>query len=392
MVGDFADGVVLTPEGWPLSIDFRRPGSPRQPLQRLYRDPAGDLFYRPADGNDVRYFVAVDRDERGVASLRGRSRQYPKWLAADLEVPPALDGRVRALAERLGGGKDPADAAIDIERWLGTALRYTRELPGDVADPIADFLFVRRAGHCELFSSAMVLMLRSLGIPARNVTGYFGGRRTEAGYYAVRAGDAHSWVEVYFPDAGFVRFDPTPAAARGSVQEGAWARALLFWDGLQQRWRAFIVDYDLLAQAQAMRRLGQLLAETGRRLAGKGGSAGRFGPAALGAALLAVGVVGAGLMRRLRLCSLSRATLTADQARAVSLWRAAKATLRRAGIQVSPATTPGELARRLPAAAEVAVPYARARWGAAPLSAADARLALGRLRKALLQPGRPREI
>src|SRR5207302_2040651 len=139
-----------------------------------------------------------------------------------------------------------------VERWLATALRYTRDLPGDVADPIADFLFVRRAGHCELFSSAMVLMLRSLGIPARNVTGYFGGRRTDAGYYAVRAGDAHSWVEVYFPDAGYVRFDPTPASERGGRQEGFQARMVLLWDSLQQRWRAFVVDYDLVSQAQAV--------------------------------------------------------------------------------------------------------------------------------------------
>src|SRR5205085_7955126 len=130
---------------------------------------------------------------------------------------------------------DPADAAAAIARWLATALRYTRDLPGDVADPIADFLFVRRAGHCELFSSDLVLMLRSLGIPARNVTGYFGGRRSDAGYYAVRAGDAHSWVEVYFPDVGFVRFDPTPPSSRGSRQDGLWARAVLYWDALQQR-------------------------------------------------------------------------------------------------------------------------------------------------------------
>src|SRR5205823_4552676 len=181
LLGLFADGVVLTPEGWPLSVDFRRPGSPRPAAQRLYRNATGDLFYQPVDGSDLRYFVAVDRDEPELRALRGRGARYPQWLAADLEVPSTLDARVRALAQRLGGGKDPADAAAAIESWLGTALRYTRDLPGEVADPIADFLFVRRAGHCELFSTAMVLMLRALGIPARNVTGYFGGRRTDAG-------------------------------------------------------------------------------------------------------------------------------------------------------------------------------------------------------------------
>ncbi|OLC74970.1 MAG: hypothetical protein AUH83_09080, partial [Deltaproteobacteria bacterium 13_1_40CM_4_68_19] len=272
VVGQFTDGVVFTPEGWPLGVDFRRPGSPRQ----LYRNVEGDLFYQPVDGGDVRYTVAADLDEPAPGGLRGRGQRYPSWVEADLAVPASLDARVHALAKRLGGGKDPADAAAAIERWLATALRYSRELPGDVADPIADFLFARRAGHCELFSSAMVLMLRSLGIPARNVTGYFGGRRTDAGYYAVRAGDAHSWVEVYFPDAGYVPFDPTPASARGSRQEGIGARMVLLWDSLQQTWRAFVVDYDLVSQTQAMRRIGQILHETGQRLAGRDGATGRL--------------------------------------------------------------------------------------------------------------------
>src|SRR5207302_8803622 len=299
VIGQFTDGVVFTPEGWPLAIDFRRPGSPRPAARQLYRNAAGDLFYQPVDGGDVRYTVAADPDEPVPGGLHGRGQRYPSWVEADLAVPASLDARVRALAKRLGGGKDPADAAAAIERWLATALRYTRELPGDVADPIADFLFARRAGHCELFSSAMVLMLRSLGIPARNVTGYFGGRRTDAGYYAVRAGDAHSWVEVYFPGAGFVRLDPTPASARGSTQEGLRARAILFWDGLQQRWRAFVVDYDLITQARAMRRLAQLVEETGRRLAGKDNApAGRARLAATALAVVLVGARAMGLVRR----------------------------------------------------------------------------------------------
>ena len=386
VVGTFADGVVLTPEGWPLSVDFRRPGSPRPPAQRLYRNASGDLFYQPVDGSDLRYFVAVDRDEPELRSLRGRGGQYPQWLVADLEVPPALDDRVRSLAQRLGGGKDPADAAAAIERWLETALRYTRELPGEVGDPIADFLFVRRAGHCELFSSAMVLMLRSLGIPARNVTGYFGGRRTDAGYYAVRAGDAHSWVEVYFPGAGFVRFDPTPASARGSTQEGLRARAILLWDGLQQRWRAFVVDYDLVTQARAMRRLAQLVDETGRRLAGKGNaSAGRSRMAAAVVACLLIGSVVILLQRRGggRRGRRGELALTADQERAVRLWRSARVMLVRAGIEVAAAATPRELARRLPTVAEVAILYAEARWGGAHLPISTMRAALARLRAAL---------
>ena len=282
---------------------------------------------------------------------------------------------MRALARRLGEGKDPADAAAAIERWLAAALRYTRELPGEVQDPVADFLFVRRAGHCELFSSAMVLMLRVLGIPARNVTGYFGGRATDAGYYAVRAGDAHSWVEAYFPEIGFVRFDPTPPSGRGSLQESAWARMVLFWDALEQRWRALVVEYDLISQAQAMRRMGQLLTETGRRLSGKAGTAGRLRlVAGTLLVLLLAGALGLGVRRFRRRDRPGRPpALTADQKRALRLWRAARARLRRAGIHASPGTTPGELARKAPGAGELAAAYARARWGGARLSGREAR-------------------
>jgi protein-glutamine gamma-glutamyltransferase len=382
VVGQFADGVVFTPEGWPFAVDFRQPGSPRPAARRLYRNASGDLFHQPVDGSDVRYSVAADVEEPDPGRLRGRGRRYPAWVDADLAVPASLDARVRALADRLGGGKDPADAAVAIERWLATALRYTRDLPGGVPDPIADFLFVRRAGHCELFSSAMVLMLRSLGIPARNVTGYFGGRRTDAGYYAVRAGDAHSWVEVYFPDAGYVRFDPTPASARGSQQEGIQARLVLLWDSLQQRWRAFVVDYDLVSQGQAMRRIGQLLQETGRRLSGRDGGRGRLrGAIAVAGGVLVSAAVIAWLRRQRGRARLSQERkLTPDQRRAAALWRGGRRLLRGAGVEITLGTTPGELARRVPAAAELVRAYAGARWGGGRLAPGVARAILRELR------------
>jgi hypothetical protein len=109
-------------------------------------------------------------------------------------------------------------------------------------------------------------------------------------------------------------------------------------------------------------------------------------------ALLAGAAIAVALLRRLRPGAFARRPLTPDQVRAVRMWRAAKVTLRRAGIEVLPSTTPGELARRLPAVAALAIPYARARWGSAPLSAADARSVLGRLRASLLQPAGARDI
>ena len=92
---------------------------------------------------------------------------------------------------------------------------YTLNLtgkPGD--DPLAHFLFETRAGHCEYFASAMTIMLRTLGIPTREVNGFLPGEYNDlGGDYIVRASDAHSWVEVYFPGNGWMTFDPTPPAA-----------------------------------------------------------------------------------------------------------------------------------------------------------------------------------
>ena len=390
-VSGFSDGVVLTPEGWPMGVDFHRPlnASGRQP--HLLVNASGDLFYTPVDVGDLHYTVTADTEEPRRATLRGRGAEYQPWLQVDLAVPRNLDPRVAALARQLGGGKDPADAAAAIESYLASKLGYTRELPGEVRDPIADFLFDRKKGHCELFSSAMVLMLRSLGIPARNVTGYYGGQLTAGGYYAVRAGDAHSWVEVYYPGVGFVRYDPTPAGDRGGQLDTLWARTVLVWDAVQQRWRAFIVDYDLISQAQAMRRIGALINEAGRRLSGKAGTAPRLRAALLGLLGLAVVAALALALRRVRLPQLSsrgrRAPLDADQRRALDLWRRARRQLQRAGLEVAPSWTPHEAARRAgsPAAEELASAWAATRWGGAPLPAETARALLRKLDAELAQ-------
>ena len=110
-------------------------------------------------------------------------------------------------------------------------------------DPIANFLFERKQGHCEYFASSMAVMLRTLGIPSRVVNGF----RTDefndiTGNYVVRAKDAHAWVEAYFPGYGWQTFDPTPAGNRGTPQ--GWARLALYVDAMASFWRDWIVSYD----------------------------------------------------------------------------------------------------------------------------------------------------
>ncbi len=130
---------------------------------------------------------------------------------------------------------------------------YTLNLtgkPGD--DPLAHFLFETRAGHCEYFASAMAIMLRTLGIPTREVNGFLPGEYNDvAGDYIVRASDAHSWVEVYFPGTGWMTFDPTPPGAESDG--GLLSRLGEYMDWFELTWNEWIINYDFAHQVQLAR-------------------------------------------------------------------------------------------------------------------------------------------
>ena len=121
-------------------------------------------------------------------------------------------------------------AAQKLASWLQSEYTYTLELGGDVADPLMEFLFVRKAGHCEHFATALTLMLRTQGFQARLATGFFGGERV-GDEYLVRAGDAHAWTHVLVPGRGFVTVDATPPAFRASQSAGAAGVAHLLLRG-----------------------------------------------------------------------------------------------------------------------------------------------------------------
>jgi hypothetical protein len=162
-----------------------------------------------------------------------------------LQLPP-LDPRISQLAQQATRDAPTAyDKAAAIETYLRTQFGYTLELPSPMpADPIAHFLFERRKGHCEYFASAMTVMLRSLGIPSRLVNGFLPGEFNDVGEdYIVRGSDAHSWVEVYFGEYGWIEFDPTPPA--DARTGGLWDRLGLYYDWMQLMWSEWIINYDL---------------------------------------------------------------------------------------------------------------------------------------------------
>ncbi|MDG1481063.1 MAG: transglutaminaseTgpA domain-containing protein [Myxococcota bacterium] len=134
-----------------------------------------------------------------------------QWLG----LPADLDPRVQALADELrveGGAETQADHLI---AWLRDGFTYTRIPAAPTArQPLSEFLFVSRTGHCEYFAAALAVLLRAQGVESRVVSGLRGGEDAEDGARLFRQRDAHAWVEVYVSDAGWLRLDPTPPADR----------------------------------------------------------------------------------------------------------------------------------------------------------------------------------
>ncbi|MGI8990956.1 MAG: transglutaminase TgpA family protein [Bryobacteraceae bacterium] len=179
-----------------------------------------------------------------------------------LQLPP-LDGRIAPLAISLAGSGSDFERATAIQNRLRRDYAYTLQLPSSAAaDPLANFLFERRKGHCEYFASAMTVMLRTMGIPARIVNGFQSGTYNPISQlYAIRASDAHSWVEAYIPPLGWRVFDPTPLAARPNANSW-WAKAGMYVDAADTFWQEWVLSYDLGRQVN----LAERFDETARRV------------------------------------------------------------------------------------------------------------------------------
>jgi hypothetical protein len=163
--------------------------------------------------------------------LRAAATAYPQWLDRYRLLPDgsapntiATPQRVKDLARQLAQGqRTPYDIATAMERYLRTTYGYATVVNNpptnrDVADY---FLFDAKAGYCEYFATAMTVLLRADGIPARVVTGYLPGARQPDGHFLSRESQAHAWVEVYFPQYGWITFDPTPRPDVAPIVRGS---------------------------------------------------------------------------------------------------------------------------------------------------------------------------
>lgn len=243
------DAIFLVPQPIEVSGTFRS----------LRRDNTGAVFMPSNPGAITRYSVISDIAQPTADMLRLDTAAVPEDLRRTYLQTPEMDPRIRALAAEVTEPQRTIyDQAAALESYLQSQYGYTLNLPETApADPIAYFLFESRAGHCEFFASAMAVMLRSQGIPSRLVNGFLQGSFNDVSqHYTVRASDAHTWVEVYFPSYGWISFDPTPAAGRTS-QEQMLGRLAVYFDAFRTFWEEWVINYDFVHQATLARTIEQ---------------------------------------------------------------------------------------------------------------------------------------
>ncbi|MGB9455952.1 MAG: DUF3488 and transglutaminase-like domain-containing protein [Bryobacteraceae bacterium] len=355
-----ADSRALFFAGTPENLDLRDVAVLRgsSGLLRLARRAPG-LRYSA-------YSRLEQRPEQSSAAYPAPSLD-PDDAARNLQLPASLSPRISELARRwAAGATSDLGRARAIETHLRTGYGYTLELPpAAIADPLENFLFVRRRGHCEYFASAMAVMLRTLGVPARLATGFQSGVYNPLiGQWLIRASDAHAWVEAWLASRGWTTFDPTPPDPNRAASTSP-AGLPLYLDAARTFWSRWVVNFDPSRQGALADRF-----DEAARLAGiqwfdslwDTGSTWeqrtarwlrRFGPWLTAAILLAAGlwIFGPRSIRalrfRLRVQRARRSPGTA--ADATLLYQRMLALMERRGYHKPPWFTPAEFAASLPA-------------------------------------------
>ncbi|HEY3493418.1 MAG TPA: DUF3488 and transglutaminase-like domain-containing protein [Polyangiaceae bacterium] len=358
-----------------------------QSRAELFAAPEGVFRYNTPGQRGIRYEVSLGQEPPLALSELDELRY--------VALPP-LPPRIADLADEwTRGTENPLEMARLVEAKLRAGYRYDLDSPsGAAANPLEDFLFHSKRGHCEFYSTAMTVMLRSLGVPARNVTGFVGGTYNRfSRSYVVRQGDAHSWVEVYLPETGWTRFDPTPPSDSAPRNELTGALAILrdFIEALGQRWSRHVVGYDLRQQLG----LYHDMQSTYRRLMPTRGVAGevlgsprRFVLVLLALAGLAFGIRELWKRRRAPQAQKERPRDDRRAHEAAELYRALERVLASRGIPRPPSTPPLAHARSLqllghPLSAEaldLTERYLRARFGGEDFDALSRRAYLDRVR------------
>ena len=245
-------------------------------FQNVFRDSADDSISTRKTFERISYKIYSDTSEPEENALRQDRLPYSAQYSRYLQLPPKVDQRIERLTRNIiekSGAGNRYDAARVLETYLQTDFGYTLEQKSGGEQPLADFLFNVREGHCEYFATALAIMLRTQGIAARVVNGFQAGNYNDAAdAYIVTQGQAHSWVEVYFPETdSWVTFDPTPADGRniGEMVGGNFITAGIgkYLEALEIYWLQYVVGYDNQEQRALTRNLKTNFIKTQQSLA-----------------------------------------------------------------------------------------------------------------------------
>ncbi len=344
---------------------------------------------------------------------------YPDFILRHYLHTPDVNPQIVDLARQITQPATSVMQAVSlVHTHLLTSYRYSLDVPSlQSAHPLDDFLLTRKTGYCEHYATAMVVLLRTAGIPARLVTGFLATEWNEfGGYYTVRQRDAHAWVEVYFPQSGWITIDPTPPSP-GAVGPTWWHAATSAMDSMRLKWDRLFVHYsahDQFTVVQGIRESGEAvrvgLSETISALAAQagaiiGGMVISLTPSGIPhravSLLLAVSVLYAGIMllRRYRSRTTTQSRFSPQQQTVIMLYADMLRYCAQRGITKPASTTPQEFLHKIregwseawPIVHSVTQLYARVRFGKAPLTSEEITTAENDVRqlRALRQSARP---
>lgn len=247
-----------------ISVSTYQATSPGKPGQRGFTDPFvySVLSGVPPEGNEFleQHLAWQEANPGRLVDSRYRLRRSSYFNNVQLPRSTVVD-EVRRLSREVAPGPTDVEKIRQLLRHLRENYAYTLEPDTpEGADPVRAFLFETQKGHCEFFATAMVLMLRAQGIPARIVNGFYTTEWNDAAsVFLVKQSDAHSWVEVWLDGVGWVTMDPTPPASAGS---GAYpdvdlAVATPLREYLRMWWQRNVIDYTSAKQSRLYRGVGE---------------------------------------------------------------------------------------------------------------------------------------
>ncbi len=239
--------MIVEPMDLPIVFGVPRIVGLQAGFQYVNRDVYGSIRHRNGFER-VTYTVYSDRTTPAESALRADKTLYSTDVQNYRNLPDVYDRRIAELAkqitEKIGNRYDKAKA---VEEHLRNNFGYTLQQKAGGEEPLADFLFNVREGHCEYFATAMAVMLRTQGIATRVVNGFHGGEYNDtADVLVVRQRNAHAWVEVYFPgEDAWITFDPTPASGESGVAATGFVGTMnKYFEALETFWIENFVAFD----------------------------------------------------------------------------------------------------------------------------------------------------